>query len=68
MHFDFLLIWPDTSICWINCNPVDKLSDNISCQKINVSLALDLLLELCETTLELLGGLTLCMNSLLRFF
>ena len=68
MNFAFLLIRPDTPICWINCNPVDDLPDNIPRKKLYVSLAFAPFLKTCDTVLEFLGGLKLCRNVLLCFF
>ena len=59
MDFSFLLIWPDVPIRWIDCNPVDKGSDNIPRQKLDVSLAFAPFLKTCETVLEFLDGLKL---------
>ena len=68
MDLHFLLVWLDTPICWINCNPVNDLPDNIPRQKLDASLPFDLLLEMYETVLEFLGSIKLCLDFLLCFF
>ena len=44
------------------------LTDNILRQKLDASLAFASLLKMCETVLEFLGGLKLCLDVLLCFF
>ena len=56
MNFDFLLMWPNIPICWINCNQVDTLPDNMLRKEFNAILAFDLFLKTSETALELLGA------------